>query len=333
MKTTVYIAGIFCLILLYFLMIPVPGQNVNSAKQVINTLQARVTTIVKAKIGTGAENIGAESPPEAEAIGPMSFTVSDDGEIFILDQLNSRIQVFSNGKRTGTIKLPVKPEGVLDIELLPGGKIALLDNFMEKSLFIIDNQGKLINTIVLEGQLIEYAPEVTEINVVKEGKFAGVWVRVNDRSVKLADTDGKTVTRVSVPGKLTFESDYLLGAEILGDITAVIRRTEKGSLSRWEPDRTVGFDKGLIQIYGPWNDKKGNIYLGAFLENSDETGKSTFEKVMVVFSPEMKETGRIKLADQNAPYEIFHSIKVTQGGQIYQMIAEKNEILVLRYEF
>jgi len=301
-----------------------------SEKKFIN---ARITEVVRVRTGSGPENIGVINPPEAEAIGPMSLTVSDDGEIYILDQLNSRIQVFRDGKRTGTIKLPVKSEGLLDIELLPGKKIALLDNFMEKSLFIIDNQGKLVNTIILEGQLIAYAPEATEINVVKEGKFTGVWVSVNDRSVKLADTDGKTTMRVSVPGKLTYNSEWLLGAEILGDITAVIRRSEKGSLSRWEPDQTVTFDTGIIHIYGPWNDSKGNIYLAAFLEKSDEPGKSTFENVMVVFSPEMKETGRIKLAVQDAPFEIFHSIKVAQNGQIYQMLAEKNDIVVLKYEY
>jgi len=328
MKTQ-FLPAVFTIILNVFLIDYVSGQQA-AGKKFIN---AHVTEVVRVKIGNGPENIGAISPPEAEAIGPMSFTISDKGEIYILDQLNSRIQVYRDGKRTETIKIPVKPEGIMDIELLPDGKIALLDNTMEKSLFIIENQGKLINTIPLEGQLIAYAPEATEINMVREGKFTGVWVRVNGHSVKLADADGKTAMRVSVPGKLTFNSERLLDAKILGDITISLMRSEKGSLSMWEPELTVEFDMFIIHFGGPWDDRSGNIYLSAFMEDSDEQGESTYSNVMVVFSSVMKETGRIKLAVQKASYEIFHPVKVSPDGKIYQMIAEEREIVVLKYEF
>ncbi|MGB4293053.1 MAG: hypothetical protein WBJ37_09245 [Bacteroidales bacterium] len=332
MKTQ-FLPAVFTIILIVFLIDYISGQSAGQQAAGKKFINARVTEVVRAKIGNGQENIGAISPPEAEAIGPMSFTVSDEGEIYILDQLNSRIQVYRDGKRTETIKIPVKSEGIMDIELLSGAKIALLDNTVEKSLFIIDSQGKLINTIPLEGQLIAYAPEATEINVVREGKFTGVWVRVNGHSVKLADADGKTAMRVSVPGKLTFNSERLLDAKILGDITISLMRSEKGSLSMWEPELTVEFDMFVIHFGGPWDDRSGNIYLSAFMEDSDEQGKSTYSNVMVVFSTAMKETGRIKLAVQKAPYEIFHPVKVSSDGKIYQMIAEKQEIVVLKYEF
>jgi len=332
MKTQ-FLPAVFTIILIVFLIDYISGQSTGQQAAGKKFINARVTEVVKVKIGNGPENIGAISPPEAEAIGPMSFTISDEGEIYILDQLNSRIQVYLDGKRTGTIKIPVKPEGIMDIELLPDGKIALLDNTMEKSLFIIDRLGKLINTILLEGQLLAYAPEATEINVVREGKFAGVWVRVNGHSVKLADADGKTATRVSVPGKLTFNSERLLDAKILGDITISLMRSEKGSLSMWEPELTVEFDMFVIHFGGPWDDRSGNIYLSAFMEDSDEQGKSTYSNVMVLFSSAMKETCRIKLAVQKALYEIFHPVKVSPEGKIYQMIAEEREIVVLKYEF
>uniref|UniRef100_A0A7C4NZE9 6-bladed beta-propeller n=1 Tax=Thermodesulfobacterium geofontis TaxID=1295609 RepID=A0A7C4NZE9_9BACT len=97
-----------------------------------DSLLVRIFEILRAKIGSGPDEIGAITPPEANPEGPMSFALGNEGEIYILDQLNSRIQVFKNKKCIRTIPLPTET-AFLDIELLPGNKIAILDNLIKKS--------------------------------------------------------------------------------------------------------------------------------------------------------------------------------------------------------
>ncbi len=308
------------------------GELKNKEIKERNLQGVKVTKVLEVKIGSGPDNVGAIMPSEANPEGPMSFAIAPDKKIYILDQLNSRIQVFMNGQRIETINIPVKSAGMVDIELLPDGKIVLLDNNLENSLFVLDKQGKIYNSIPLEGEMIETAAMVTEINVLKYEKYAGAWVNLGDRTVRLTDGEGKSIMRVSVPGTLTPDGERLMNASIIGEITAVIRISEKNKLNILKPDLTVNFDKFIIHINGPWNDNSSKFYLNAFLEDTDVNGKTTYSNVLVVFSPELKETGRIELAVQKDEYEIYHPIKISPGGFIYQMLAEGELIVIYKYE-
>jgi hypothetical protein len=52
--------------------------------------------VVRAACGSGPDDVLNIVPHEAMPEGPMSFALGNNGEIYILDQLNLRIQVFRN---------------------------------------------------------------------------------------------------------------------------------------------------------------------------------------------------------------------------------------------
>ncbi|MEJ5349942.1 MAG: hypothetical protein WHS46_14785 [Desulfosoma sp.] len=86
-----------------------------------NPSKVTMVEVVRAKFGSGPNDIGVITPSEANPEGPMSFALGANGEIFILDQTNSRIQVFKGGKRIRTISMPLKT--LWDIDVLSDARI------------------------------------------------------------------------------------------------------------------------------------------------------------------------------------------------------------------
>lgn len=321
LSTKTLILQLFTVFLLLFLISPVQAENKN-----IKILETKSTEVVKAKAGSGPENIGVITPSEANPEGPMSFAIGKDEEIYILDQLNSRIQVFKNNKKTKTIFLP-KDNSVAfrDIEITPDNKLILAGEFFKEGridknhIYILDSEGKVIN-------LIKTEPCAIELQIVYEGKFSGIW----NCAQRIASIDGKAVDMIRIPGKLSWDSKRVFYANIIGDMTAIIYRSEENSLSRWEPEVTVYFNMAIANLLGLWEDKKGNSYLGAFLLDEGKD-KTKYSNEIIVFSKDLKELGRVKLPAQKVPHEIWRSIKVSSEGEIYQLLIEKRRVRVLRH--
>lgn len=319
---------IFSILLSFFILV-ICTHIGNAEEKGQKKLNTKKHEILKVKAGSDVDSIGIITPQEASPEGPTSFAIGKDGDIYILDQLNFRIQVFKNNKRVKTIPIPKdKSLYFKDIELTPENKIVLAGEYFKEGraeknyIYILDSDGIILNLIKIE------PCEDFDLQVINEGQFAGIWLC----SQRIASLDGKTSdNKIRVPGKLSLNSKRVFYAQILGDITAVLYRSEEDSLSRWEPEVTVYFDMPIIHLLGIWDDNKGRIYFGAFLEEGKKE-KVRYSNVMVVFSPDLNEIGRVKLAVQTEPHEIWRSVKVSSEGYIYQMLVDKKNIRLLRYE-
>lgn len=294
-------------------------------------IKVKEAEILRARCGTGPDEIGVTTPSEANPEGPMSFALGKDEEIYILDQINSRIQVFKGWKRINSIRLK-KDIRFKDIALTPDNKIVLLESFFKEgeektSIHVLDSNGKILNVILLEGRLIPNSGEVKGIGIVTEGRLSGIWVDLGKRSVKVASLNGESVERVGVPGKLSLDGRRIFKAEKIGDATVAFYRSEKDSLSKWDLERTVNFGKALAHLLGIWDDQKGMIYLSAFLTE----GQSKSSNIVVVFSPGGEEFGRLKLLVQKMPHEIWQSIRVSPDGNIFQMGLDEKGVFVRKY--
>lgn len=155
-------------------------------------MKLKTEIVVRARIGSGPEDLGVIMPEEANPEGPMSFVVGSAGEIYVLDQTNARIQVFKNGKYLKTIKIPDAVYS--DLELLPGGRIALLDSLVKKAVFIIDEKGSLRETVSLLQKEIPSPEFVLGLYFRGEGDWAGLWAPADNSSIRLAGLDGKPAT-------------------------------------------------------------------------------------------------------------------------------------------
>ncbi len=299
-----------------------PGQGLGKEH-----IKVSIIEVVRVRAGSGADKIGISTPKEGNPEGPMSFAIGEKGEIYILDQINSRIQCFKGGKRIKTT--PIPSDTFMDIALTQDGKIILLDNAIKKSVYILDSEGKTLNIIPLEdGRLIPYAPAVTGIMCVKKGEFSGIWAIVEGRSVRIAMPDRSTDTnRISVPGLFSSDGKRLIRTEKIGDATAVIYRSEQYKFSQWEPEITVFFNMYIEYLLGIWDDKSGRIYLGAALADDNK-----WFNTIVILTPEGKELKRINLFFQEMPHEIHHSVRVSPDGHIFQMALDKGGVFIRRYE-
>ena len=282
---------------------------------------------MKAKIGSGPNEIGAITPSEANPEGPMSFTLSKDGNIYILDQINHRIQIFKDGKWIKSIPIPKDIFlDFKDIEVTPENKIVLLAQVYKEGrvkelyVYIINLDGKIIN-------LIKTNPCPPEINIVKEGNLAGIWIC----SQRVASLDGKATEKILVPQETHFGEKSLLGASILWDITSHIYKARQDKISQ-TIDTTIYFDMPIVHILGTWENKEGKIYFGAFLSELDEKGRYKYANEIVVLSPELKELGRFRIHVQKTPHEIWKFIRVTPEGHLYQMFIDGKLIFVRKYE-
>ncbi len=68
------------------------GSPVLSQNQQLQAGKIRRTEILRARIGVGPDEIDVSKPDEGSPEGPMSFALGKNEEIYILDQINSRIQ-------------------------------------------------------------------------------------------------------------------------------------------------------------------------------------------------------------------------------------------------
>ena len=74
---------IICL-LIFLLSFIAYAEDSNVKKEDKEIFKIKFFEVLKVKIGSGSDNIGVTTPQEANPEGPMSFTPSKDGKIYIL---------------------------------------------------------------------------------------------------------------------------------------------------------------------------------------------------------------------------------------------------------
>jgi len=285
--------------------------------------EVQVKEVVRARIGMGPEALGVFTPQEASPEGPMSFAVGHAGEIYVLDQLNSRIQVFKDGRWLRSIPIP----GVTfcDLEIMPDGRVALLDNLVKEEVVIINTSGQPEETISLNRLEITEPAAITGIYCRSEGLWPGLWAEAENRFILLAGLDGKPAAEVKLlPGLLTPSGRRLLKIEMAGENQVRLFCSED-DFQTWK-SYDIGFRLPVGIIYGPWEDRAGNLYLVANIFD----GQSE-DNEMVVLDHSGEERNRIKMALSSGIHEVLKPVLVTPDGLIYQMAIEpENNCVVIR---
>jgi|YNPBryunderm2012_1023409.scaffolds.fasta_scaffold00146_2 hypothetical protein len=279
--------------------------------------------LVRVKIGSGPDELGVITPEEANPEGPMSFVVGSGGEIYILDQINARIQVFKERRLIKTIKIP--DEVFSDLELLPGGLIALLDSVVKKAVFIIDEKGNPLQTISLLQKEISTPEAVIGLYYRSLGNWPGLWAQADNTSILIADSDGKPVSQPRVlPGLLTPNGQRLLKLEMEDEKLAIISRSDE-TLKNWTRYK-VNLELPLGQVFGLWEDLRGRLFLAVNLFDEKKEVNQT-----IVLNSRGKELARIEMFVSTHPGEVYFPVRVTPEGQVYQLAIEEKEVVIRRY--
>ncbi|MFC1655220.1 hypothetical protein ACFL2F_05375 [Myxococcota bacterium] len=277
--------------------VPVPGiKTVTSTNDEDPPNQENV---LFAPWGDAAGELGRKEPAEGAPEGPMSFVVAEDGQVYVLDQVNRRVQVFKDGKFARQYEIP--GDTFQDLAVDPDGRVVLLDRLAQKSVVFLDPEQR----IPLEGPRVPEGGGVT-------GLFAqddGVWVEVeHQKLVRIADASGKAdPQRPWVPGRHSMDGAWLLSAALDGRKAAVISVRPVDSDDAPAALR-VEFGEKILFLTALESDPEGNIYLGARLEKAE---------VLVILASDGTEQARIALPVSGLELEQFRSLRMGQDGGVY----------------
>jgi hypothetical protein len=287
------------------------------------------TEVIRASWGTGPDQLGISIPEEANPEAPTSFAVSDGGSIYILDQLNERIQVFdAAGTRTNTIAIPGPTFSDIDLGL--SGRIILLDQWREKAVVFIDATGRLVGSVALFGGGVPDAGGVSDLY----SRSDGVWVGYENTLVRVCDADGKAdPDRPAVSGWFSRDGRYLLSAAKLGDITASLTRKPVGKAK--VENFSAFFDLPILYFTLLDTDASGKIYLGANLLAEGVDPPYNLEQAreeVVLFGSAGTELRRLIMPVSTGYAEVNRSLRLAADGTVYQLVIGESGATVRRYD-
>jgi hypothetical protein len=282
--------------------------------------------------GTGPMEAGRRTAQESAPEGPMSFTVADGGEIYLLDQANLRILRFDgSGALLSTI--PVSSGTFQDIEVAGDGRILLLDRLVLGSVVVLNPDGLQTASHPVAGPGIPEGGGITAMFLEEDG----LWLEVNhERIVRLLDGSLKACARSVLDGRKAGTGGKTVAAALAGQ-----GRVKLGILGGAKTavltEKEIDFGPDLYRIAWVQGDASGNIHaMFHMAAGGGGAGQAPpTEKVAAFrFDGKLEQTGSFESPFTIRAWEQFREFKVTPGGQVYQMAFRDDgvEILKWRYE-
>ncbi len=294
--------------------------------------------VFKTAWGSGPAELGRIIPQEASPEGPMSFVIDSSGNIFVLDQLNKRVQVYDEtGKHIKTIPIPAVTFS--DIAIGESGNLFLLDRYVSEMVVLIDDEGEILKKVNLIGKGIMETGSLSEIYSREDG----LWAVIGNLMVRLCDLSGEPYEdRQIAPGRFSQDDKSLLRTKVVGEITATVTRTAltKSSIDTYtisgKKTYYIYFDIPMLAIRMVDTDKNGNIYLVVELleESIDEGPPYSIEnshEIVVVLDSNGNEKKRIYMPVSSGAEDVNRSHRVTPDGTIYQLVIEEEGATMWRY--
>jgi hypothetical protein len=308
------------------------AQEEGSPSEIREIIEKQKREVVfRAQWGSGPAELGCIVPQEASPEGPSSFALDSSGRIFVLDQVNKRVQLYDyNGEHIRAI--PISSSTFSDIEIGQSGNLFLLDPWTEEAIVLIDEEGNELNKVGLIGKGIPERGRVWQIFSRQDG----LWVSYDDYVVRIYDPYGEEdKDRPMATGQFSSDGSYLLAARKLGDITVTV--TSRNILGGSGTDRyTAYFDIPVLFINLLDTDGNGNIYLGVELleesvGNGPPYGIDRSHEVVVVFDGRGEEKRRIYMPVSSQAIPVVRSFRVAADGTIYQLVLGEEEATMWRY--
>lgn len=269
--------------------------------------------------GNGPGQLGKRQPREGAPEGPMGFAVLADGSSVVLDQVNQRLVFFQGGRATRTIALDRATYEDLWVD--EQRRVWLVDRLAGRQLVLLDDDGRQLGQVALEGRGVPEGGAVTGLFVYEDG----AWVEVeHSRQVHIGDENGRALDERQVrPGRPTRDGRLLVAAAREGRRAAVITvRPLAQPQAHPRVLARVTFPLPVLHLLLLDSDTEGNLYLGAYLAqfSSQPPYGPVAEKLqVVVVGANGAEIDRIDLAGNAIELEQFRQLLVTADGAVYQL--------------
>jgi len=295
---------------------------------------AKGLDVVSGAWGGAPGEFGRRADPESAPEAPMSLAVGPNGDLFVLDQVNARIQRFdANGGLVG--QLDTGSDTVQDLAIDADGRVAALDRLGDSEVVMFDENGRQVDRIGVEGGPIDDPGAVSGIFTDSSGTYLE---RDNTEIVRIADGNGtRDDERPTDPGRRTRDGKYFLSAQIL-DATAgvaLVRVFDSDAQVVWQT--RVSFDKQILHLALLDSDRTGYVHVGALTAHMQEVDPfDSYDATMNVVRLAQADgsvRGSLALPAPDVADEMFRPLVVTDQGDIVQMLPSENGFRVVRYSY
>jgi hypothetical protein len=283
--------------------------------------------------GSGPGQLGRDRPQEGNPEAPMSLTLDSLGNAVVLDQVNNRLTRFGkDGKPLGSVPLTV--QGAQDVAMARDGTAAVLDRLVDKTVALMDPNGKLLGELPVEGRGIEEGGGVTGVFV--DGKDVYV-EREHATLVRIGDTAGKAdPERPEIPGRPTRDGLSFITAGMTEATTGrvYVSSIDRASLAhRFTRELRLG-----VQLHGLMlldTDRAGVIYLGAVAElPTGQPDPATRAVILLTCLDPLdgRPIGKAELPANTSADETFRELTVfDEGGVLFAQRSEQ-AVTMQRYD-
>jgi hypothetical protein len=282
--------------------------------------------------GAALGSFGMQENEEGSSTGPMSFTLAPDGKLYVLDQINNRVQEFDGP--TPLRAIPIPGEALFeDLAVDADGQIALLDYQKTKAVTLLSAEGEVRATIPLLGPGLVSTQEITGLFMFGEAGTSGIWVEsAMTELVRVAGLDGTPdPEQPSLFGRPVWFGDpgsqvlYLLKVESLGDITAVVSARPRMNGDGNQIKTTITFKNRVQGFLDLSHDDQANIYLVAnLLEEPD----LNLDEVVVLDKDLTSVLARKAISAGSSALDTFQTVRVSQDGHFYQMALDEAGLVI-----
>ena len=262
------------------------------------------SVVLAARWGSGRGELGRSRPQEGNPEGPMSFARTGD-ELLVLDQVNGRVARYdANGKLRATFETT---ETTQDLTVAKDGTVALLDRLVDKTVRLVDRNGRPIGALPLPADRVEDPGLVTGVFV--DGKDVYV-EKEHGVLTRIGSTDGSAADPAELTGRPSKDGALLLmavlaSAEAHVTLNAFDRRA--GSL-RFA--RVIHFPRPARQIMLLDSDMRGKIYVGVL------AGSPQMVHIACLDPGDGHAIGRLSVPTSATPEEAFRDFTIADDGTI-----------------
>ena len=302
--------------------------SVSSITAQVTEVPSEGAIVFSSPFGSGEGQVAANFPEEAESSCPNSFVVDEkSGKIYILDQLNDRIQLFKDNTFIKTIPTP-KSYYLSDLALAPDGNLVVFDRKQQGKVYFLKDNGEVIREVETAGDFIESGELVEGIYSREDG----IWLSVigdeeYDFQVHVTHTDGQKLSkRKKVDGILSPNGNTLLKA-IIGFHGNSIKVTASSINSKKKWTQTVSCVDECLYV-DLTMDNNENTYIALNIISGEQRG----QQKMVILDSTGKEKRKINLHMQSGPTYPFKCIRVTPLGKIYQFEITEETATIRKYK-
>lgn len=305
---------------------PVGPRLVNAP---ITPEQIRVGAIWGRRMGQLGHKRGEEGASEA----PMSLVAGNNGDTWVLDQVNGRVVHFdSSAVPIAEFKVA---ETAQDLAIGPRGNLYVLDRLGKAEVTVFDPNGNAIVTDAVVGGPIEEGGAVTGIFVSDKGVYLE---KEHVQAVRIAGLDGKfDPDRPVVPGRPTRDGQGYVRVRLVDKKSQLAEVTtfELDGKERWK--RTVSFPRSIVHIVALDTDRAGHVLVAADVADTAPSPPHDLINVAMVVArlalADGASQGMLTLPTPTVPEETFRPVTVTDDGLVVQMLPSHEGVRVATYRF